>query len=231
MTSLGKVTKPGWCRGWFFAFGVPMGSLFWRGPWIRFGCVTRAWQIDDEKAWPSKIYHTFWIRFFPPNDVFKFIPSDLKKMAWPSRRATNESSKALRHLFLLKNWTFKSIYLSIYIIILYIHIHLPSIFKGRHERFVPLSVGDAWCRCAPLRFAALRFSLEIPRTRLCRSYRPSSSACKNARLGMGNDDWGRWSNRWGWCLRLKKCFWASIHDMTPRHSILDMRRESGLSIE
>jgi hypothetical protein len=36
---------------------------------------------------------------------------------------------------------------------------------------------------------------------------------------MGNDDWGRWSNRWGWCLRLKKCFWASIHDMTPRHSI------------
>lgn len=121
VTSLGKVTKPGWCRGWFFAFGVPMGSLFWRGPWIRFGWVTRAWQIDDEKTWPSKIYHTFWIRFFPPHDVFKFLPSDLKKMAWPSRHATNETSKALRHLLLLKNWTFKSIYIYRYT---YINIYI-----------------------------------------------------------------------------------------------------------
>ena len=159
MTSLGKVTKPGWCRGWFFAFGVPMGSLFWRGPWIRFGWVTRAWQIDDEKAWPSKIYHTFWIRFFPPNDVFKFIPSDLKKMAWLSRRATNESSKALRHLFLLKNWTFKSIYLSIYIyiIILYIYTYIYQAFlRGvmRDLSLFQLVMHDADAlRCASQRFA------------------------------------------------------------------------------
>ena len=169
----------------------------------------------------------------------QMMSSNLSQATWKKWRGRQDAppTSPRKHYDTCFCWKTGHLNLSIYIYIyiyyiIYIHIHLPSIFKGRHERFVPLSVGDAWCRCAPLRFAALRFSLEIPRTRLCRSYRPSSSACKNARLGMGNDDWGRWSNRWDGVCAWKNA--SGLPSTTWLHgipSILDMRRESGLSIE